>query len=67
MNKHFILIVEYSSGKCAFPTDTDDLVEALDEFRADLRRSFSDSVMSDKTFTLPQIVSAEIVKIYYRK
>ena len=67
MNKHFVLLVEYTTGECAFPVDTDDLAEALDEFRAELRQSFSDSVMGDKTFALPQIVSAKIVKIYYRK
>lgn len=67
LNKHFILLVQYTSGECAFPTDMDDLTEALEEFKGELKQSFSESVLSDKTFTLPQIVSAKIVKIYYRK
>lgn len=66
-NKHFVLIVEYTSGKCAFLTDTDDLAEALDEFRAEVRNSFSSSALGDKAFALPQIISAEIVSTYYRK
>ena len=67
MTKHFVLVIQYSTGECAFPTDTDDLAEALDEFRAELCQSFSSNVMGDKTFTLPQIVSAKIVKVYYKR
>ena len=68
MNKyHFVLIVEYTSGKCAFPTDTDDLQRALREFEEEYRKSFSLSTLEDKTFTLPTILSAQIVKMYYRK
>lgn len=67
MDKPFVLIVQYASGECAFPTDTDDLIDALDEFKNEIRKSFADSVMGDKSFYLPQILSAKIVKLYYRK
>lgn len=67
MNKHFVLVVQYASGECAFPTDTDDLIDALDEFKAAVRESFADSAIGDKSFSFPQVLSAKIVKLYYRK
>ena len=66
MSKHFVLIIEYTTGECAFPVDTDNLQEALAEFQEEVKTSFS-SVIGDKSFALPQIVSARIVKLYYRK
>ena len=66
MSKHFALLVEYTSGECVFPTDTDDIQKALSEFQQEVRASFS-SVLDDKSFSLPQIISAKIVKMYYRK
>ena len=66
MDKHFILLVEYASGECAFPTDTDDIQKALSEFQEEVKASFP-KALEDKAFSLPQIISARIVKLYYRK
>lgn len=62
---HYCLIVEYASGECAFPTNTDDIQEALEEFIEKQKESFN-SVLGDKAFSLPTIISAKIVKMYYR-
>lgn len=64
--KHFVLLVEYLSGECAFPTDKDNLIDALKEFEEE-QRSIYNGAMGDKTFALPMILSAKIVKTYYRK
>ena len=64
MNKHFVLLVNFPQGECAFPTDTEDLIGALKEFDMERRTGFSTSILNDKNFALPRIVSARIVKIF---
>lgn len=66
MSKYYTLIVDYLSGSCAFATDKTDLVEALNEFDEVRRAEFAEAV-GDKTFALPDIISARLVKTYYRK
>lgn len=66
MPYHFVLIVKYLSGECAFPVDTDDLQKALKEFEEAQKQSVENSVLMDKSFSLPTIVSAKIVKLFYR-
>ena len=64
--KHFVLLVEYASGECAFPTEKDNLLDALKEFEKEQRNVYNGAI-GDKTFSLPPIISAKIVKTYYRK
>ena len=66
MNKHFILLIQYTNGECAFPTDTDDLMLAMSEFKSEYLKGFSKQVLEDKTFSLPKIISAKIVRVYSR-
>ena len=66
MDKHFVLLIQYTTGECAFPTDTDDLMQALTEFKSEYLKGFSKEVLESKTFSLPKVVSARIVRIYSR-
>lgn len=60
--KPFILLVEYTCGKCAFQTDTDDIVKALEQFKEKQKQVMLGGNES-KYFTLPTIVKAEIVRL----
>ena len=60
--KPFILLIEYTCGKCAFQTDTDDIVKALEQFKEKQRKVMLGDNES-KYFTLPTIVKAEIVRL----
>lgn len=64
--KHFVLLVRYLSSECAFPTDKDNLIDALKEFQEEQSVIYS-KAMGDKTFSLPPIVSAKIIRMFYRK
>lgn len=66
MNKHFILLVQFINGECAFPVDTDDLMQAMTEFKSEYLKGFSKEVLEDKTFSLPKIACARIVRVYSR-
>ena len=63
MDKHFVLIVRYECGQCAFLTDTMDIDKAITEFKQLQQIKFKDSVMF-KDFKLPVITSAEILPLY---
>ena len=65
--KHFVLLVKYVSGECAFLTDTPNLQRALKEFEIVRKRDISDSVLFDKSMALPEVQSARIVKLFYNK
>lgn len=64
MDKHFVLIVTFAnSKKSAFLTNNADLASALAEFRNIQIKSRS-SILEDKSYSvLPEIISAEVVKL----
>lgn len=62
MNKHFVLIIEYLTGTCAFLTDKSDIQEALNEF---LELQSNQYNSADKSCMMPQVISAKIVRLYY--
>lgn len=63
MDKHFVLIIRYECGQCAYLTDTMEIDKALAEFKETQKIKFKDSVMF-KDFNLPVITSAEILPLY---
>ena len=63
MEKHFVLILRYECGQCAFLTDTMEIDKAIAEFKKLQQTKFKDSVMF-KDFQLPVITSAEILTLY---
>ncbi len=67
MKKHFVLLVTYVSGECAFLTDTPNLQRALKEFDLVRKKQVSDSVLFDKSMALPEVQSAKIVRLFYNK
>ena len=67
MKKHFVLLVKYVSGECAFLTDTPNLQRALREFDIIRKKDMSDSVLFDKSTALPEVQSAKLVRIYYNR
>lgn len=64
MKKHFVLIVEYVCGECAFLTNTPNLQQALKEFDDVRRKQASDSVLFDKSTALPEVQSAKIIRLF---
>jgi hypothetical protein len=67
IKKHFVLVVKYISGECAFLTDTPNLQRALKEFDIIRKKDVSDSVLFDKSTALPEVQSAKLVRLYYNK
>ena len=67
MKKHFVLLVKYVSGECAFLTDTPNLQRALKEFDIVRKKDMSDSVLFDKSMALPEVQSAKLVRLFYNK
>ncbi len=65
MKKHFVLLVKYVSGECAFLTDTPNLQRALKEFDLVRKKQMSDSVLFDKSTLLPEVQSAKLVRLFY--
>jgi hypothetical protein len=61
MNKKFVLIVKYGTGKVTMLTDTPDLIKAIQEFNAKMVEYFG----QDKGNMMPYITKAEIVPVLY--
>ena len=61
MDKRYVLIVEYGTGKIAMLTSTNDITEALKEFLAEYSKALPDT----KMYGLPSIIKAEIVPLKY--
>lgn len=62
MDKQFILIVEYGTGKATMLTKTPDLLQAIQEFLAE----YGKAIPSTKMYGLPEIKKAEILPLLYR-
>ena len=62
MNKQFILIVEYGTGRATMLTGTPDLFEALQDFLVEYRKALPNT----KMYGLPEIKKAEILPLLYR-
>ena len=65
--KPFMLIIEHVGGKLAFPVTNNDIQQALREYENARRMSVSMSVLHDKSFSFPTILSAEIVRTFQEK
>ena len=61
-DKKFALIITYETGKAVFLTNRADLEEALGEFREVQEERF-ESNLKFKSFSLPNVMSAEIVQV----
>lgn len=61
MDKRYVLIVEYGTGKIAMLTSTNDITEALKEFLIE----YSEALPDTKMYGLPTIIKAEIVPLKY--
>lgn len=62
MNKQFILIVEYGTGRATMLTETPDLLEAIQEFL----KEYGKALPNTKMCGLPEIKKAEILPLLYR-
>lgn len=61
MNKRFILIVTYGTGKATMLTKTPDIQEAIEEFKEAVKRD----VPNYKEYTLPIIHKVELLPLLY--
>ena len=62
--KHFVLIIEYTTGSCAFLTDNINLQKALQEFEEARLSKYN---VDDKSSMIPEIISAKLFRLYYNK
>lgn len=61
-DKYFALVITYTTGKAVFLTNKATLEEALAEFRQVQEERFA-SNLKFKSFSLPSIISAEIIQV----
>lgn len=61
MNKKFVLLVEYGTGRAAMITHTPELINAIMEFKHRYLKKFPET----KEYGMPEIVGAELIPIMY--
>ena len=59
--RKFVLRVRYGTGTAAMITDTPSLVEALDRFLVEYKKTLPDT----KMYGMPEIIKAEIIPCMY--
>lgn len=59
----FVLEVKYGTGKAYWPTNEPDIMKAIQEFQMEYSREIPDT----KMYGLPEILSASIHPLMYRK
>ena len=63
MDKRFILVVEYGTGKVGMLTTTNDITIALKEFLSEYGKGLPDT----KMYGLPNIIKAEILPVVFNR
>lgn len=61
MDKRFILIVTYGTGKATMLTRTPDIQEAIEEFKEAVKKDMPNY----KDYTLPTIHKVELIPLLY--
>lgn len=61
MERKFVLLVEYGTGKAAMVTRTPELINAIMEFRHRYLKRFPET----KEYGMPEIIKAELIPVMY--
>ena len=59
----FVLSIKYGTGKAYWPTNEPDLIRAIQEFQ----KEYSKGIPDTKMYGIPEILSAELYPLMYRK